>query len=137
MDTTAYKRHSFASLATMMVASLLLSACAATVPAEPARFTPLAAGGAAPAMLLHGPVDVKLTTGYSRVLPAGSQWRAVGSVPQGAVYQRVDGVFSIEGRHVHEAYLVVDRSALQGFYLPGEGNYSPLSPSVSLPLGAP
>lgn len=137
MDTTFPRHHSIALPATAAITALLLCACAATVPAEPARFAPLAAGATAPAVRLRSQVDLKLSTGYTHVLPEGSQWRAVGTLPQGTVYQRVDGVFSIEGRHVHEAYLVVDRSALQGFYLPGEGNYSPLSPSVSLPLGAP
>jgi hypothetical protein len=135
MDTTSHKRHSFASPATAAMAALLLSACAATVSVEPAHFMPLVAGATAPAMRLRSQVDVKLATGYTRVLPTGSQWRAVGSLTKGTVYQRVDGVFSIEGRHVHEAYLVVHRSALQGFYLPGEGNFSPLTPPVSLPLG--
>jgi hypothetical protein len=78
-----------------------------------------------------------MRTGYSRTLLAGSRWVAVGRLPQGTVYRRLDGVFSIEGRHVHEAYLVVKESALHGFYLPGEANFSPLSPPVSLTLGAP
>jgi len=42
-------------------------------------------------------------------------------------------VFAIEGRNVHEAYLVVRSDTLHGFYLPGEGNFSALSPSLSLP----
>jgi len=119
------------------MASLLLAACAASVPVAPARFTPWAPGASGQMLHLRRSVEVNLSSGYTRVLPARSQWRAVGSLPQGTVYQCADGVFSIEGRHVHEAYLVVEQSTLQGFYLPGEANFSPLSPSISLPLGAP
>lgn len=82
-------------------------------------------------------VHVTLATGYTRVLASGSRWRPVGGLPQGTVYRPVGGVFSIEGRQVHEAYLVVDsRNALTGFYLPGEARYSSLDTSVLLPLKA-
>lgn len=117
--------------------ALLLAACAFAVPTEPARFSPLAAGSPAASIFLARDAELRLSTGYSRTLPANSRWRAVGSLPQGTVYQRVDGVFSIEGRHVHEAYLVVHESALRGFYLPGEASFAPLTPSVLLSLGAP
>ncbi len=81
--------------------------------------------------------EIRLSTGYTRTLPEGSRWRSIGALPQGAVYQPVVGVFSIEGRHVHEAYLVIKDSHLQGFYLPAEGSFAPLSPPISLPLGEP
>jgi len=105
------------------------------VSSEPARFTPLATGASPVILRMTAPVPLRLDTGYSRVLPAGSRWQAVGSVPQGAVYRPIDAVFSIEGRHVHEAYLVVQGSVLQGFYLPAEYRFSPLSQPISLPLG--
>lgn len=46
-------------------------------------------------------------------------------------------IFSIEGRQVHEAYLVIDHTALMAFYLPGEARFSPLDPSVQLPKSIP
>ena len=107
------------------------------VPSEPARLTPLSSEPSAATIALASDSTIRLSTGYSRTLAAGSRWRAVGRLPQGIVYQRVDGVFTIEGHHVHEAYLVVEGSTLQGFYLAGESNFSPLVPTVSLPLGAP
>lgn len=129
-------RRAFAAMPSTL-AALLLCACAFAVPTEPAHFAPLAAGAPAPSISLARDAELRLSTGYSRTLPANSRWRAVGTLPQGTVYQRVDGVFSIEGRHVHEAYLVVKESALRGFYLPGEASFTPLSPFVLLPLGAP
>lgn len=122
------KRRVFGAL--MLV--VLLAACAAPVPVQPA-------GGLAPPPAstpdLHFPTawPIHLSTGYVREVPARSQWRAAGSLPQGAVYRPLNTVFAIEGRQVHEAWLVVQAGALQGFYLPAEGNFSPLTPPVSLP----
>lgn len=107
------------------------------IASEPARLAPVAAEKSAAVLKLARDASITLSTGYTRTLPADSQWQSVGTLPQGMVYRRVGDVFSIEGRHVHEAYLVVNGTALQGFYLPGEASYSPLTPSVSLPLGAP
>lgn len=56
-------------------------------------------------------------------------------MPQGDVYRPVGTIFTIEGRKVHEAYLVIRDRTLGGFYLPGEQNYSPLSTAVALNLG--
>src|SRR5712691_6896962 len=62
---------------------------------------------------------------YSRLLPKDSIWELRGKLPQGAVYRRADGIFTVEGAHVHEAYLVVAGDQLVGFYLPVEQAYSP------------
>ena len=78
---------------------------------------------------------VQLDTGYSRTLPERSVWSRVGRVPQGDVYRPTSTIFTIEGRQVHEAYLVIRDKTLVGFYLPGEQNYSPLSTAVPLHLG--
>ncbi|SPK73983.1 conserved protein of unknown function [Cupriavidus taiwanensis] len=78
---------------------------------------------------------VQLDTGYSRTLPERSVWSRVGRVPQGDIYRPIGTIFTIEGRQVHEAYLVIRDKTLVGFYLPGEQNYSPLSTAVPLDLG--
>jgi hypothetical protein len=113
--------------------SIGLGGCAATVPVEQAHLAPLSAQASATLLVLSHAVEISLSTGYGRTLPAGSRWKPVGLLPQGMVYQRLGDVFSIEGRHVHEAYLVVKGSVLQGFYLPGESSFSPLHLTVSLP----
>ena len=76
---------------------------------------------------------VRSSSGYSRLLPAGSIWELRGTLPQGRVYKRVNDVFTVEGAHVHEAYLVVSGNRLVGYYLPVEQAYSPADP-VSLKL---
>ena len=119
----------------VLALALLMSACAPMVASTPVDFTPMAGATASKAkdLQLRTPAELVLPTGYSRVLAANSQWRAVGRIPQGTVYRPVDSVFSIEGRQVHEAYLVIDRNAaLKGFYLPGEARYSPLDKPVQL-----
>jgi len=71
---------------------------------------------------------VRSSSGYSRTLPAGSTWELRGTLPQGRVYRRVGDVFTVEGAHVHEAYLVVSGDLLVGYYLPVEQAYSQADP---------
>jgi hypothetical protein len=121
---------------TLSLTTALLAACAAAVPTQPViDFVPRAESVGAPqAIRMHQSVTLKLTTGYSRTLAANSVWRVVGRIAQGDIYRPVDSVFTLEGRDVHEAYLVLSGAMLVGFYLPGESNYSPLSTPVTLPI---
>lgn len=114
--------------------AMLLVACAAQVTAREARLQPLAAG--ATEFSVTADAEIVLSTGYRRTLASGSRWLSVGTLPEGTVYRPVDTVFSIEGRNVHEAYLVVQAGALRGFYLPGESRFSPLTTPVILNQGA-
>lgn len=129
-----FKTAALARPGMMLAAAFLLAACAAQVPVRPAQLLPLNAP--APEIVVQQQAALRLSTHYERILPAGGRWQAVGALPQGVVYRPVDTVFTIEGKQVHEAYLVVQGGALQGFYLPGEGNFSPLVPSVPLSIGA-
>lgn len=114
-----------------LTAVALLAACAYAVPVAPAELRPLAAPAAD--LVVAGDVAIRLPTGYTRTIPQQSRWKAMGTLPQGIVYQPLNTVFAIEGRQVHEAYLVLQAGSLQGFYLPAEGRYSPLPQPVSLP----
>lgn len=100
-----------------------LSGCA--VQHVPATLEPLA-GAAALARVVSKAAEVQLPTGYTRTLRAGSTWRLAGMLPQGEVYRPVGDVFTLEGAHIHEAYLVVKSDALVGFYLPAERAFSPM-----------
>jgi hypothetical protein len=115
-----------------LAVAVLLAACAAQVPVTPATLARL--DRPVEDFTVPESVRIELPTGRARALPAGSVWRAVGTLPQGVVYQPVGTVFTVVGRNVHEAYLVVQGTTLQGFYLPGEHNFSPLSNPLSLPL---
>lgn len=109
----------------------LLAACAA-VQQHPAAITLLAPGAAAVPVSLVAPLQVELDTGYTRAVKAGSQWLRVGAIAQGDVFKPYQDVFTLEGAHIHEAYLVVDKGVLVGFYLPAERSFSPLKHKKSV-----
>lgn len=114
-------------------AALAAAGCAQNILSTPtAALAPYA--GATPVQLPSA-VEVRLPTRYTRTLAAGSRWLPAGTLPQGTVYRPVDSVFTIEGRNVHEAYLVIRRETLTGFYLPAESQFAPLSDPIQLPQG--
>ena len=112
-----------------------LSACAPMIATAPSTIEVTQPSVAARPIQILSATTVQLDTGYSRTLPERSVWSRVGRVPQGDVYRPIGTIFTIEGRQVHEAYLVIRDKTLVGFYLPGEQNYSPLSTAVPLNLG--
>jgi len=77
---------------------------------------------------------IRMETGYDRLLAAGTRWRFAGVIPNGAVYRAAQGVFTLEGANIHEAYLVLRGDELVGFYLPVEQAYSPLKDTVQLSI---
>ncbi len=95
--------------------------------------TPVAAADPVHTVRLSRAV-IALSGDASVTLPAASQWRRVGALPQGDVYRSMDGVFTLPSRRQGEAYLVASSGKLLGFYLPGESAYMPLSRPVTLPV---
>lgn len=71
---------------------------------------------------------IEVHTGYHRMIPAGSVWEAIARLPHGLAYKRRNGVFTLEGAHIHEAHIVIDNRTLVGFYLPVERAFSPMAP---------
>jgi hypothetical protein len=104
--------------------------CAA-VRHTPAQLQPLSSSPAVP-VVLAATVEVQLDTGYSRTLKQGSQWRPAGALPEGIVYRPVNDVLTLEGAHIHEAYLVVRGQQLVGFYLPAEHGLSRLQKPLAI-----
>lgn len=118
-----------------VIACLALSSCAPMVATAPAKIDLLNQSQAVRQIRVLKAAQVTLDTGYKREIALNSIWRSVGNVPQGQVFRPFQTVFTIEGRQVHEAYLVISDATLVGFYLPGESNYSALSNHVALTLG--
>jgi hypothetical protein len=114
-----------------LLLALTLTACAA-VRHAPARLQPLAVSDQPAPRILAQETRITLDTGYTRTLKAGGRWRAAGTVDQGDVYRPVGDVFTLEGAHIHEAWLVVRNGLLVGFYLPAEHGYSPLGATAPL-----
>ncbi len=110
----------------VVVAAALAAGCASVVPMSPSALTRPADGAAARVVRVRTATEVKLPTGYRRVIEAGTVWEYHGRVAQGEVWKRRGGVFSVEGRHISEAYLVLEGTRLVGFWLPYEKAFSPL-----------
>lgn len=115
-----------------LAAILLLIACAGEVPRSPTTFS----SNARPdrVLLIDSAVVLHAASGYSSTMPAKSQWAYVGTVPEGDVFKIKNDVFTVTGRHVHEAFVVVNNGNAVGFYLPVEQAFSPLAQSVRLPI---
>lgn len=105
---------------------ILLTGCAAEVVKQPASLKPLATGSGNALQRVGRDTPVIFDTGYERIIRKDSSWKPVGRIAQGKVYACANDTFSVEGAHVHEAYLVVTSGALVGFYLPVEKSFSPL-----------
>lgn len=117
----------------MAVLCMALTGCATEVSRISTRFSP-AAGTDSRFIVVTKEVVVTPSSGYSSTLKAGSTWEYVGRIPEGDVYRIQDDVFMLEGKHMHEAYCVIANKELVGFYMAVENAFSPLSPSVPLPV---
>jgi hypothetical protein len=110
-----------------------LAGCASEVVRRPTQITPLPAGSSGTIEVLAD-LSVPVGPGYGRVIPRGSVWTTVGRTGEGDVYKPVNHVFTVEGAHVHEAYLVLDRDRLVGYYLPVEHAFSPVPGGADIRL---
>ncbi len=117
-----------------VAAALTLMVAGCAVQHVPATFSAMPAAGVSAPSTLADAMTVTFDTGYARTLKAGSRWLAVGTLAQGTVYKPVGDVFTLEGSHVHEAWLVCNDGRLVGFYLPAERGFSPLKTPVALPF---
>ena len=109
-----------AVLAASMLAAMAGCASVAHVPVT------LQAPASPAVVVVTQPLILSLDTGFQRTIAAGSRWQLAGNIAQGAVYQPVGTVLTVEGAHIHEAYLVIEQNAVVGFYLPAERGFSPL-----------
>lgn len=104
--------------------SLLLAACAPEVVRQPTQLTPATEQPAGGIEVLQE-ASISVGQGYTRTIPRGSAWTSVGRTAQGEVFKPVGRVFTVEGTHIYEAYLVLDGDRVVGFYLPVERAFSP------------
>ncbi len=115
-------------LGVITLVTLLVAACAPTVVQETTQLTP----SAGKSFRVTRAAEVTLSTGYSTTLRANTRWELVGTVAQGEVYRTKDQIVTLEGAHIHEAYIVVSQGSLVGFYLPVERTFSPVTPGKPL-----
>jgi hypothetical protein len=112
------------SLSLAVLAAALLCGCA--VAHQPSSMTPV---DTTDRLTLGAAVPLRLATGYQRTLQQGSQWTRVGRVAQGDVLRPYQHVLTVEGSHIHEAWLVVRDGMLVGFYLPAERAFTAQDPA--------
>jgi len=134
MTTTVPHKNpsSFQQLLTLLTLALLLTGCAASVTYMPSNLTSDTEATRPRHITVDRQTNIRLDTGYTRTLRAGSEWQLAGRIAQGDVYQPQNDVFTLEGKHIHEAWLVIADSRLAGFYLPVEHGFSPIVHSVDL-----
>jgi hypothetical protein len=73
-----------------------------------------------------------LPCGYNRTIKNGTRWRQTGKIPEGMVFKPVDTCFTIECSNVFEAYLVMNKEMIVGFYLPVEKGFVPNKKPVQI-----
>jgi len=130
-------KHRYAPSPTLLlhVAVLLLGACLTVGFTTKVQLAPKpAAAAAVQEIRLQTAATFRMTIGPSAMLPAGSRWRAAGSLAQGTVYRPLNRVVLLEGYRVDEAWPVVQSGQLQGFFLPAEARFAPVRHAVPLPL---
>jgi hypothetical protein len=121
----------FATL--LALCASLLAGCASEVIRSPSQLD-AASGSPVRRYVVTEQVAFRLDSGNTRTIAAGTEFVRIGALRQGFVLKPTRTVMTVEGAHMHEAYLVVDRERIVGFYLPVEQAYSPLSIAVSIPL---
>jgi hypothetical protein len=98
------------------------------------HLAPAPAGVAAHELRLQATAPFRMAVGPGATLPAGSRWRAAGSIAQGTVYRPLNRVVLLDGQRVDEAWPVIQAGQLQGFFLPAEARFSPVRQAVPLAL---
>jgi hypothetical protein len=108
------------------LAVLELVACAPEVVRQPTVLSAMTEEPGATIEVLREASVAVGPMGYRRTIRQDSVWTRVGRVSQGEVYKPTNQVFTVEGTHVHEAYLVLDGDQVVGFYLPVERAFAPV-----------
>ena len=107
-----------------LLTAVALVACAPEVSRRPTSFVSLGNQPADTIEILRRE-KVSVGPGYDRVIGRGTRWTRVGRSAEGDVYRPDGRVFTVEGAHIHEAYLVLADDRLIGFYLPVERAFAP------------
>lgn len=119
-------------LLSLLLSLLFLSGCASQVITEVTQLPVYQENQPEKYIQIAEEARVSSSAGYSRVIMSGSKWEYVGLISRGNVYKPFGHIFTIEGYHIHEAYLVVSDKRLIGFYLPVENAFSGVKKKILL-----
>ena len=120
-------------MGTFLAMALGVAGCASEIARYPAELT-RARPPQDKIFVASQTVPVHPDSGYERSIKLGTEFVDAGGIAQGSILKPTNAVFTVEGAHMHEAYLVVNDGRLVGFYLPVEKSFSPLTESVTMPL---
>lgn len=126
-------RRRFGHLGWLLIASMIaMSGCAPELTRTATSYAPLATVEKATVIRVDREEIVEYGSIYTRSIAAGSEWIQVGRVNEGDVFRRLNGVFTVEGAHIHEAALVLRGKTLVGFYLLAEASFVAISAPMAL-----
>lgn len=112
----------------ILLTLLILGACALEVPRVATDFS--ASPPTGEVLFTTLPIVIDIGNGYTRNIPQGMELRAVGGIPQGAVYKPTNQTLTLEGKHIHEVYVVVQAKKIVGFFMPVERAYVALPKNI-------
>jgi len=120
---------------TGILAVLLLTGCAFDL--AHVTFTPAQLAAQADtnrSFTIKEEVEISSAPCYKRTLRKDTRWDLVGKISEGDVYRSKDQSMTVECSNVHEAYLVVSKNSLVGFYLPVEKGFVQITDAIKLPI---
>ena len=117
----------------MCLSLTVLSGCGTDIPSRAAHQPLQAAIQPAPILKLTRTFDPGSPCGWASCLESGTRLQPIGSVVEGTVYRPTNAVFTISGRHQHEADLVIRDNQLVGFHLAAENGFIALDSPVQVP----
>jgi hypothetical protein len=83
---------------------------------------------------LHDDLKVTIASGWATPLRQGTNWRQVGKIKEGDVLKTTDQIVTVEASNLFEAYPVVERGSVVGFFLPVENSFTPADPPAPINL---
>jgi hypothetical protein len=86
---------------------------------------------------IHVKQEVQLNNlpcNYNRVIKKDTVWQQVGVISEGKVFKPLNQSFTVECSNIFEAYLVMDDTRLNGFFLPVQDGFVALKNPVQIPL---
>jgi hypothetical protein len=84
--------------------------------------------------ILPDNVKVRIASGRATLLKKNTTWRQVGKIKDGDVLKTADQVVAVGASNQFEAYPVIDRGKLVGFFLPVQQSFTPADPPVAINL---
>ncbi|OQA33300.1 MAG: hypothetical protein BWY57_01302 [Betaproteobacteria bacterium ADurb.Bin341] len=111
--------------------TFILCACASEVVRHSSSLSPQVTSPTSRWVLLSD-AAIEADSSYNRIIPGNTEFVHIGTLPEGKVLKPTNTVLTIEGKHMHEVYIVIKNNVLIGFYMPVEKSFAPLTKKIHL-----